>query len=93
MIGEKLSPILQEIENSIWEFELVIADKPNYTEDGFKAGIKIFMSVMMDKMWELQDNENIDLADRINMAEKLGNDIRNLVKTYTDIDTHTLYNK
>ena len=93
MIGKRLSPTLHEIEEVLWEFEANTPDKPNYTDEGFRAGIKIFMSVMLDKMWELQEKENLDLVDRENMADKLGNDIRNIVKTYTDIDTHKLYNK
>jgi len=93
MIGQRLSPVLHEIEEALWDFEAVLAEKPNYTEDGFKAGIKIFMSVMLDKMWELQEKEKLDLIDRENMAQKLGESLRSLVKTYTDIDTHELYNK
>jgi len=93
MIGQRLSPVLHEIEETLWEFEANVADKPNYTEEGFKGGIKIFMSVMLDKMWELQEKENIEMSDRENMATKLGESLRALVKTYTDIDTHELYKK
>jgi hypothetical protein len=42
-------------------------------------------------MWELQENESLSIEDRCNMANKVGEDIRKLVKTYTDIDTHDLY--
>ena len=91
MIGEKLSPILEEIEYTLWEFEVNVGLKPNYTTEGFRAGIKIFMSVLMDKIWKLQQDESIPIDDRINMAQKAGDDIRNLVKTYTNIDTHSLY--
>jgi hypothetical protein len=92
-IGKKFSPILVEIEDTLWEFEAYSGAKPEYTIDGFRAGIKIFMSVLMDKIWELQQDEKIDMQDRINMAEKAGNDVRNLVKTYTNIDCHELYKK
>lgn len=92
MIGKKISPILVEIENTLWEFEANNEDiKPEYTDEGFRATLKIFMSVLMDKMWELQFNEKIDIKDRLNMAEKAGNDLRELVKTYTNIDTHEFY--
>lgn len=93
MIGQKLSPILCEIETALWEFE-AHADggvKPEYTIDAFRAAAKIFMSVLMDKMWELQHDESIDMKVRENMALKAGNDFRNLIKTYTNIDTHDLY--
>jgi hypothetical protein len=91
MLGEKLSPILEEIEYTLWEFEANGGLKPNYTTEGFRAGIKIFMSVLMDKIWELQQDESISIDERINMAQKAGEDVRNLVKTYTNIDTHSLY--
>jgi hypothetical protein len=91
MIGKKISPILEEIEQTLWEFEVDNGLKPEYTIKGFRAGIKIFMSVLLDKMWELQQDESIDKQDRLNMAQKVGEDIRKLVKTYTDIDTHDLY--
>jgi hypothetical protein len=91
MIGQQLSPILVEIEETLWEFEHRSAMKPEYTEDGFRAACKIFMSVLMDKIWELQSEEKIDMEDRIKMVEKAGADVRALIKTYTDIDTHELY--
>ncbi len=91
MIGQQLSPILVEIEETLWEFEHHSGIKPEYTEDGFRAACKIFMSVLMDKIWELQSDEKIDMEDRIKMVEKAGADVRALIKIYTDIDTHELY--
>ena len=91
MIGKKFSPILEEIEATLWEFEHNSGAKPEYTIEGFRAGIKIFMSVLMDKIWELQDGEGIKIDDRIKMVTKAGEDVRKLVKIYTDIDTVELY--
>jgi hypothetical protein len=91
MIGKKLSPILVEIEETLWEFEANNGIKPEYSIDGFRASIKIFMSTLMDKMWELQSNENLSLDDRSAMAQKVGENLRKLVKTYTNIDTNKLY--
>lgn len=90
-IGQKISPILEEIENTLWEFEAYNGSKPEYTDAGFRSATKIFMSVIMDKMWKLQDKENITLEDRQNMALKAGEAVRGFVKTYTNIDTHDLY--
>lgn len=92
-IGEKLSPLLESIEDALWEYEYHVGMKPGYTQDGFRAGVKIFMSVMIDKIWELQESESIDINDRVNMVQKCGDDIRNLIKVYTNIDTHNLYNE
>jgi hypothetical protein len=93
MIGERLSPILVEIEETLWESEAHSNTKPDFPIKAFRAGVKIFMSVLMDKMWDLQESDNISMDDRINMSEKGGNDVRELVKTYTDIDCHELYNE
>lgn len=91
MIGEKISPALEEIELLLCEFESNIGDKPNYSNGGFRAAIKIFMSAMMDKIWELQSDENMSMEDRINMVQKCGEDIRRIIKVYTDVDTQDLY--
>lgn len=91
MIGKKLSPILEEIEYTLLEFEVNKGIKPEYTIEGFRAGIKIFMSILVDKMWELQEEENIDIQDRENMAKKAGESVRALVKTYTGIDSFDLF--
>jgi hypothetical protein len=91
MIGKKISPILNEIEDTLWEFEATQGLKTEYTIEGFRGGCKIFMSVLMDKIWELQEKEGIPMEERIKMVEKVGNEVRQLIKTYTDIDTHDLY--
>jgi hypothetical protein len=91
MIGKEISPILTEIEATIFEFEINTASPPEYPIEGFRAAIKIFMSALLDNIWRLQQLECMGIADREKMAEKAGNDLRILVKTYTNIDTHTLY--
>lgn len=91
MIGEKLSTILNEIESAIWESDSQKGLPPNYTTEGFRSAIKIFMSAIMDKIWNLQEAENIPIEARMDMVKKCGEDIRQLVKTYTNIDTHDLY--
>ncbi len=91
MIGKKISPILSEIELALIEFEINVAKPPEYTDEGFRASVKIFLSVMLDKMWKLQEDEGIDINTRADMAEKLGNELRNIIRVYTNIDTHSLY--
>jgi hypothetical protein len=91
MIGKKLSPVLSEIESALMEFEINVAKPPQYTDEGFRASVRIFLSAMLDKMWKLQEDEGIDINTRADMAEKLGNELRNIVRVYTNIDTHNLY--
>lgn len=90
MIGQQISPVLVEIENALWEFE-VHGKPPQYTDEGFRAATKVFMSAMMDRLWRLQQGETMDFTSRADMAQKMGEELRALVKTYADIDTTTLY--
>lgn len=92
MIGKKISPILSEIESMLWEFDCQELGVPLFTDDGFRAAVKIFMSAVMDKMWKLQQEEGIDIETRGEMAGKCGEEIRKIIKTYTGIDSHDLYN-
>lgn len=91
MIGQQISPVLVELENTLWEWEANTGSKPEYTQEGFRAGIKIFMSVLLDRIYELQEDEKIEFPDRCNMAQKAGEEVRKLVKTFTNIDTIELY--
>lgn len=92
MLGEKLGPILVEIEDTIFEFEANDGRPPEFDITAFRAGVKIFMTVLMDKIWKLQEEENMTLEDRCNMVEKVGAEIKDIIKTYTNIDTFELYN-
>lgn len=91
MIGKRISPVLEQIENDLWMWEANEMVKPEYTHEGFRASIKIFVSALMDKIWNLQENEKMDFADRIKMVERASQDVSKIVKTYTNIDTKELY--
>jgi len=89
-INDRLSAVLTEFEDTLIEFESH-GIPPKYTDEAFRAATKIFMSAIMDRMWVLQERERIDMKDRCNMAIRAGKDLREFVKTYTDIDTFDLY--
>lgn len=93
MIGVELSPVLEDIETLIWDSELNSQSKPNYTDEGFRAALKIATSALMDKIWDLAEKEKMDQEDRHNLILKFATEFRKMVKTYADIDTHELYNK
>lgn len=93
VIGKKISPVLVEIETALLEFEAAVPMKPEFTQAGFRAAVKIFQSVLLDRIWELQQKENMPRRDRINMVEQAGKDIRKLIKTYADIETFDLYSE
>ena len=52
----------------------------------------MFITVLLDKMYDLQDKEDMPLEVKEDMAVKLADELRVLIKKYTDIDTVTLYN-
>lgn len=91
MIGQKLSPILTEIEETLIDHAAYDGSKPEFTDEGFRAGIQIFMSVMMDKLFAIQMNEGKSIEKASNEAELMGYSIRALILQYTKIDTHNLY--
>ncbi len=71
---------------------LILAEKieikPNYTNRDFMNCVIIFMSALMDKVCDLQDNEDMDIEERLNMANSVGQELRKLIHTYTGLDTH-----
>jgi len=88
MIGEELKPIYLSIENMLLaNYET----KPDFDNETFRAAIYIFQSALMDKLFDLQNEENMPLKNREDMAEQCGKDLRSLVKKYTDIDTFKLF--
>lgn len=93
MIGKKLSPVLEEIEATLWEFEANNGGKPNYSFDGFRASAKIFMSALVDKFFEKQPAEGANPTDTLKAVEQIGTDLRALIFATTGIDTHLLYDR
>ena len=90
-IGQKLSPILEEIEATLIDHSAYNGDKPDFTDAGFRAGVKIFMDVMVDKMLEVQMNEKKTIEESLKEVELMAYSIRSLILQYTKIDTHDLY--
>lgn len=91
MIGKQLSPILLELEAAIIEFDCYANTKPCYSKDSLRAAGKILLSVIMDKMWEMQEEDNMNQKYRMEMAQKCGEDLRKLFKTYCDVDSYDFY--
>ena len=90
-IGEKISPILAEIEDVLWEHEATLATKPEFTVAGLRASIKIFAACVLDAMFSKLTLEKKSLEDMEKYATACGNEIRDLVFKYTGIDSHLLY--
>jgi len=67
-------------------------NKPNYTNREFMNCLIIFQNALMDKMYDNQEYDNMNIEDRSNMATKCGLDLRKFIHTYTGLDTHNLDN-
>lgn len=62
---------------------------PEYTEEGFAAVTNLFLSAVMDRMWSLQEKEDMPYMDRAAMVESLGKQLTKLLKTFTDVNLRT----
>jgi len=68
------------------------AEKPNYSNRDFLNTILIFQTALMDKLFDNQECDNMDIEDRKNMVMQCGNDLRKLIHTFTGLDTHKIEN-
>ncbi len=65
-------------------------EKPNFTNRDFMNTIIIFQTALMDKLFDNQNYDKMDIENRMKMAEACGNDLRKLIHTYTNLDTHNI---
>jgi hypothetical protein len=87
MLGKKLQPIFKEIADTTLEFA---GHKQNYSDESLLDVTLIFQSVLMDKLYENQNYDNMPFKQRCEMATKCGEELRKLIHTYTGLDTHEL---
>ena len=66
--------------------------KPNYSNDAFIDATLIFQSVLIDKIFDCQDFDDMPMKYRSEMVTAAGNELRKLIKTYTNLDTFDLVN-
>lgn len=89
MIGKELSNILEEVETSIWELEALEIGPLYFTMGGFRAANKIFISTLLERMW--LHTQELSQKEKEELAAKAGEEIKDLVKRYTGINTEELY--
>ncbi len=63
-------------------------NKPNYTNRQFMNAVIIFQTALMDKMYDNQDYDKMDIENRFKMTESCGLELRKLIHTYTGLDLH-----
>lgn len=64
--------------------------KPNFSNRDFMNAILIFQTALLDKMWDNQNYDKMDINDREIMAHQCGTELRKLIHTYTGLDTHKI---
>jgi len=69
-----------------------VEQKPNFSNRTFFNCLILFQNALMDKMYDTQEYDNMDISDRYKMAESCGNELSKLIYTYTNLDTHDLEN-
>lgn len=93
MLGKKLTPIIEEIEFAIIEFDSELNTKPKWGDTALRSSAKIFISVLMDKMWDMMESENIPQDTRVQMSEQCGKEVRKIIKTFCNVDSFEFYNE
>ena len=82
-------PILKEVASGMLETADI---KPNYSNDAFLDATLIFQTVLMDKLFDNQNYDNMPMDERYKMAEACGEQLRRLIHTFTGLDTVELVN-
>jgi len=96
-IADKIEPILIEIADTLLDRAVFndefpgLIDPHSYSREATKAVLYIFFDMMMTKSYEKYRRDGITLDEGANRAEQVGNELRELIKRHTDIDTHDLY--
>jgi len=86
-LGEKINPVLKEISFALLEKTDVI---PKYPKESLFHAAMIFQNVVLDSMWKMQEDEEMEKKYREEMATHLGKQIRKIIFEVTNIDTHQL---
>lgn len=90
-IAFELNDLLTKIELVLLDHEITEGTPPEFTDDGFGAIVSIFSSALMDKAWRLQEKEDMSYDDRCAMVKSFGNELRKLIKIYTNVDMHDFF--
>ena len=67
--------------------------KYDYTDEDLFNSLVIFSSVLGTKLYDLGILEKQPFEIMANQAQKIGEELRLLIYTYTDVDTHDLERK
>lgn len=89
-LKELITNCLEHSSNSILEDEANSCTKPNYTNRHFLNTLIVFKSALIDKIFDVQEYDDMGFEDRVKMVEKAGEELHKLIFTYTNLDTHKI---
>lgn len=87
--GEQITPVLNEISDSLWEIDAREVQEPyQYGPRALNSASKIMMSVCMDRMWAKWEKEKIPIEERLERVSAFGNEFRELIQKHLGVDMH-----
>ena len=89
--AERLSTVIDSIADAVLEYTINHVEPPDLTIKTLESSVLIFQFALMDHLWKLQVVENMPQKQREEMAAAAGTKLREFVKTFTGIDTHSMY--
>lgn len=91
MIYNPYKEILNQLDAALMEHQLrqmQIGVSPyEYDDDSFISCVNIFLSGLMWKLWEKQNQLNLDANTRMKEGRKIGEELRDFIFMWTGFDT------
>ena len=89
--GEKLAPILEEIETAVWEHNANFeGERPLYPDYAMRSAACIFIDVLIDRMFAKQEKDGKSIEAREQEVNSVGKMLYKTIKTCTGLDMHEL---
>lgn len=85
--NKAINDCINEVSDMLMDYNCTVSGPFDFTDRAFLSSVYIMTNASMERMWELQVDEEIHQDDRESMAHSFGNELRLLIKKYTDIDT------
>lgn len=90
-IGDQYNEVFEALHDALWEHDADVETPYGFPDEALRNASKIFMTVMMDRLWERIKAENIQMPIAEKMAEDLGREMRELVKKHVLVDVANYY--
>jgi hypothetical protein len=78
--------LLEELANQQLELAVISNTPPNYSNTDLINACIVFNALLIGKMWELQEADNMPFDERCKMAETCGTELHKFIHTYTGKD-------